>query len=54
MTGIGRTKLKATWLITSVWVGSTPMAMIAIAGSIVTSRRSQTGMEKRTKPCMMT
>ena len=53
-TGIGSTRLSTTWLMIRAWVGLTPQAMITSVGSIVTSRRSQTGIEKPTKPCMMT
>ncbi len=52
--GTGRIRLSATWLRMSAWVGSIPRATITKAGTIVTSRRSQSGMRNPTKPRMMT
>jgi len=52
--GTGRMRLSTTWLRTSAWVASNPTATIAKEGTIVTSRRSQSGMRNPTKPCMMT
>ena len=50
----GRPKLSTTWLRTSVRVGSRPIPITISAGSIVTKRRSQTGICRCRKPCMMT
>jgi len=43
-----------TWLSTSVREGSAPMPITISAGSIVTSRRTQTGIRRRMKPCITT
>ena len=51
--GRGSAKLSTTWLSTSAFVGSTPIATTTKAGTTVTSRRSHSGIEKPTKPCMM-
>ena len=50
----GRPKLSTTWLITSVRVGSSPIAITISAGAVVTSLRTYTGILRLTKPCMMT
>src|SRR5216683_257281 len=54
ITGSGRTKLRTTWLITRVLVGLKPIAATSTAGIIVTSRRTQMGIVKPTKPGMIT
>ena len=51
--GSGSAMLSTTWLATSASVAFTPSATTTKAGSIVTSRRTQTGMRKPTKPCMI-
>ena len=43
-----------TWLSTSARVGSTPIASTTSAGSIVTTRRTKSGIWRRMKPCMTT
>src|SRR5918911_1030697 len=43
-----------TWLITSVREGSTPQPTTTSAGSIVTTRRTATGIRRRMKPCITT
>ncbi len=53
-TGIGRAKLRTTWLSTRVFVGSSPRAMAMSAGTIVAMRRIHTGTRNPTKPCMTT
>lgn len=50
----GRPKLKTTWLMTRVRVGSSPMAITAIEGTMVTSRLSHTGTCLWRNPCMIT
>src|SRR5690606_8127890 len=50
----GIPKLRITWLMHSVRVGSSPSAMTTSAGAMVMARRSQTGMCEFRKPCMMT
>ena len=54
ISGTGRTKLRMTWLMTSAFVVSVTQAATMIVGSIVTSRRTQSGMRQSTKSCMMT
>ena len=51
--GIGKAMLSTTWLITSAFVALTPRPTTTKAGTIVTNRRTQTGMRKPTKPCMI-
>ena len=54
MTGIGRVKLRTTWLSTNVRVGSRPRAITINVGIIVEIRRIQIGIRKPTNPCMTT
>ena len=49
----GRTKLSATWLTTSACVASLTQAATITVGTIVISRRSQSGMRQSTKSCMI-
>jgi hypothetical protein len=51
--GNGRARLSTTWLMTSAVVASAPRPTTAKAGSIVTSRRTQIGIVKPTKPCVI-
>ena len=50
--GTGSTMLSTTWLMTSALVALTPSATTTKAGTIVTRRRTSSGMRKPTKPCM--
>src|SRR5919197_1511177 len=54
MSANGIPKESTTWLITSVRDGSTPIPTTMSAGSIVTRRRTATGICRRMKPCMTT
>ena len=51
--GMGRTRLKTTWLSTRALVMSMPAATTATEGAITTMRRSQSGIRNETKPCMI-
>ena len=51
--GSGSAMLSTTWLITSAFVALAPSATTTKAGTMVTSRRTQIGMRKPTKPCMI-
>ena len=50
----GRAKLKITWLKTSTMIGSSSRLITAIAGSMVSKRRTMTGILSPTKPSMTT
>ena len=52
--GTGSAKLSTTWLATSASVALTPSPATTKAGTMVTRRRSQSGIRMPTKPCMMT
>ena len=51
--GTGRAIDRITWLTTRAWVALTPRPTTMKAGIMVTRRRTQIGMRKLTKPCMI-
>ena len=51
--GTGRAMESTTWLSTSACVVFTPSSTTTKAGTMVTARRSQTGIWRCMKPCMM-
>ena len=51
--GTGSTRLSTTWLMTNASVAFTPQSTTTNAGSIVTTRRTHSGMRMWTKSCMI-